>query len=104
MSFLVDFRAPSSTSTCELGYVIGIDTETADMVHLKRNMSIDSQIQSICDLFRFGSQLSNNIDLIHLQHIWNPYIQVMAFLGKKRKIPYIITQRGMLEPWLWKKK
>jgi hypothetical protein len=64
-------------------------------------MSIDSQIQGICDLFRFGSQLSNkNIDLIHLQHIWNPYIQVMAFLGKKRKIPYIITPRGMLEPWI----
>jgi hypothetical protein len=69
------------------------------MVHQRNRLTV--KIQSICDLFRFGSQLSNkNIDLIHLQHIWNPYIQVMAF-GQKRKIPYIITKRyaGTLDLW-----
>jgi hypothetical protein len=47
----------------------------------------------------FWSQLSNkNIDLIHLQHIWNPYIQVMAF-GQEKK-DSLHYPRGMLEPWI----
>jgi hypothetical protein len=67
-----------------LGLSVELVTETADMVHLKKHVDWH-QIQSICDLFRFGSQLSNkNIDLIHLQHIWNPYIQVMAFGAEKK--------------------
>jgi hypothetical protein len=68
------------------------------MVHQRNRLTV--KIQSICDLFRFGSQLSNkNIDLIHLQHIWNPYIQVMAFLGRKERFPTLLL-RGMLEPWI----
>jgi hypothetical protein len=35
---------------------------------------------------------NKNIDLIHLQHIWNPYIQVMAF-KQENEIPYIITPK-----------
>jgi hypothetical protein len=46
-------------------------------------------------LLIYGSRPSaKDIDLIHLQHIWNPYIQVMAFWARKN-IPYIITPRGM---------
>jgi hypothetical protein len=42
---------------------------------------------------------SKDADVIHLQHIWNPYIQVMAF-GLIKKNSHIITPRGMLEPWI----
>ncbi|WP_372776563.1 glycosyltransferase [Mangrovibacterium sp.] len=48
-------------------------------------------------------------DLIHLQHIWHPFIHIAATLCQQLKIPYLITPRGMLEPWImqrnpWKKK
>lgn len=66
--------------------------------------------KNLWGLFLYGSRLKHTeIDLIHLQHIWNPYIQIMAFWAQQKKIPYIITPRGMLEPWIlarnpWKKK
>jgi len=66
--------------------------------------------KNLWGLYLYGSRLKHTeIDLIHLQHIWNPYIQIMAFWAQQKKIPYIITPRGMLEPWIlarnpWKKK
>jgi glycosyltransferase involved in cell wall biosynthesis len=95
----------------KLGVTIELVTqESSDMIKLKDRANLKVRFFSIWKLYRFGSQLSaKDIDLIHLQHIWNPYIHVMAFWAYKKKIPYIITPRGMLEPWImahnpWKKK
>jgi glycosyltransferase involved in cell wall biosynthesis len=87
-----------------------ITQESSDMVELAESEHLSVHFRSIWSLFLYGSRLSNkNIDLIHLQHIWNPYIQVIAFWAYQKRIPYIITPRGMLEPWImahnpWKKK
>lgn len=57
----------------------------------------------------FANKLhTRDADLIHLQHVWDPYIHIMALAARKKGIPYIITPRGMLEPWImqhnwWKK-
>lgn len=65
--------------------------------------------KSLGQLIRFGLKLSKkDFDLIHLQHVWDPYIHVVAWLARLKGIPYIITPRGMLEPWImnrnrWKK-
>lgn len=95
----------------KLGVTIELVTqESADMIKLNERANLKVRFFSIWKLYRFASQLSaEDIDLIHLQHIWNPYIHVMAFWAYKKKIPYIITPRGMLEPWImahnpWKKK
>jgi glycosyltransferase involved in cell wall biosynthesis len=94
-----------------LGISIELVTqESADMVAIEESSNLKVNYRTISELFIYGSRLSaKDIDLIHLQHIWNPYIQVMAFWAFKKKIPYIITPRGMLEPWImannpWKKK
>ncbi|MBK0368797.1 glycosyltransferase [Flavobacterium agrisoli] len=87
-----------------------ITQESTNMADVKESTYLSVHFKSIWELFIYGSRLSNKeIDLIHLQHIWNPYIQVMAFWAYRKKIPYIITPRGMLEPWIinrnhWKKK
>lgn len=87
-----------------------VTQESSDMVKLAERAHLTVRFCSIWELFLYGSRLSaKDIDLIHLQHIWNPYIQVMAFWAYQKKIPYIITPRGMLEPWImthnpWKKK
>jgi glycosyltransferase involved in cell wall biosynthesis len=95
----------------KLGISIELVTqESANMVVVEESSHLTVHFRSIKELFIYGSRLSaKDIDLIHLQHIWNPYIQVMAFWAFQKKIPYIITPRGMLEPWImannrWKKK
>lgn len=42
---------------------------------------------------------NRKIDLIQLQSIWDPIYHQIAVLARKHHIPYIITPRGMLEPW-----
>lgn len=65
---------------------------------------------SLKQLIWLGLKLSKkDTDLIHLQHVWDPYIHVMAWFAQIKGIPYLITPRGMLEPWImnrnpWKKK
>lgn len=41
----------------------------------------------------------NNINLVQLQSIWAPQYHSVAKLCRRLSIPYIITPRGMLEPW-----
>lgn len=43
---------------------------------------------------RFGA-----IDVIHDNGIWFPYNHAMARIADKRRIPRIVSLRGMLEPW-----
>lgn len=49
------------------------------------------------------------IDLLHGHGLWQMPIHQMALLARRNNIPYIISPRGMLEPWAlnakkWKKK
>lgn len=53
--------------------------------------------------------LSEKFDLIQLQSIWERSYHQVIKIARKHDIPYIITPRGMLEPWSlsqkkWKKK
>lgn len=45
------------------------------------------------------SYSASNLQLMHGQGIWQYNIHKMASIARKNKIPYIITTRGMLEPW-----
>lgn len=53
--------------------------------------------------------LKEKFELIQLQSIWNIEYHTLARIALKHQIPYIVTPRGMLEPWSlsqkkWKKK
>jgi len=55
-------------------------------------------------LARFGAP-----DVIHDNGIWMPHNQQIARAARKRRIPRVVSLRGMLEPWAlrhrrWKKK
>lgn len=43
-------------------------------------------------------------DIVHLHGLWNPDIHRCAVICRRRKIPYVIAPRGMLEPWSLKQK
>lgn len=96
----------SVPQTCEyltlLGVKIEIVTRSSENP-VKVNTSGDFRVsfKSIKELLKFGSTISSEeIDLIHLQHVWDPYLHVIAWWSRRKNIPYIITPRGMLEPWI----
>ena len=51
----------------------------------------------------FDKTFLSNIELthavVHLQNIWDPSLHWVANKCKRENIPYIISPRGMLEPW-----
>lgn len=53
--------------------------------------------------------LAEKFDIIQMQSMWDPKYHMVAKIARKHNIPYLITPRGMLEPWSlmqskWKKK
>lgn len=95
----------------KLGVNVEIITQvTENPVIIPKNKKLKVSYKSINELYIFGSNLNKDrVDLIHIQHIWTPYVNVMAYWARKKNIPYLITPRGMLEPWIlernsWKKK
>ena len=53
--------------------------------------------------------IAEKFDIIQIQSMWNLCYHRLVKLANKHRIPYIITPRGMLEPWSlsqnkWKKK
>lgn len=53
--------------------------------------------------------IENKIDIIHYQGVWSPCYHKIAKIARKKNIAYIVSPRGMLEPWSlsqkkWKKK
>lgn len=53
--------------------------------------------------------LTEKFDIIQMQSMWAKSYHQVAQIARKHKIPYLITPRGMLEPWSlsqkkWKKK
>lgn len=46
------------------------------------------------------SNLSNeNVDIFHGHSLWREPVHIMSRIARKRKVPYIISPRGTLEPW-----
>lgn len=81
-----------------------------DPVSVDTSKNLEVKFLSFKQLVLFGRSIATNeFDLIHLQHVWDPYIHIMAWCARRKNIPYIITPRGMLEPWIlkqraWKKR
>jgi len=83
-----------------------IPEELIDNIHLISNNRLQ--------LVRLKNQLNNlinqkKISLIHCHGIWQITPHIAARLARKTNLPYIISPRGMLEPWAlnegkWKKK
>ena len=61
------------------------------VVHLVKDQSFTKALKSYL--------IENQCDIFHGHGIWQPPVHIMAKLARKNKIPYIISPRGMLEPW-----
>ena len=43
--------------------------------------------------------VNNGIDVVQLQSVWSLDYHKFAIICRRHDIPYLITPRGMLEPW-----
>lgn len=100
--------------------VRGLLQEGVDVTLLSvRTDNVSSAIDKICSNVEFlekgdareiESYLKSKVfDLIQLQSVWEPIYHRFAVVARKLQIPYVITPRGMLEPWSlsqkkWKKR
>jgi len=105
----------SVPQTCENVSKLGIEIElitrpSENPVKVNTSNNFKLTLLSLKDLVILCFTLSRKeVSIIHLQHVWDPYIHAVAFAARIKRIPYIITPRGMLEPWImnrhpWKKK
>ena len=99
------------TELSKLGVTIEIITRpSVKPVKVPENENLKVRFMTIRELQKWSKSITkSNVDLIHLQHVWDPYVHVMARAARKAGIPYLVTPRGMLEPWImkrnaWKKK
>jgi len=99
----------SVPQTCEhvskLGLEIELITRTsAHPVEVNTSRLFKLSFRSLRQLVLFGLFLSKKeVSLVHLQHVWDPYIHIIAYFARIKGIPYLITPRGMLEPWIMKR-
>lgn len=105
----------SVPQTCKQVSKLGVEVEliarpSMNSVNISVSSNFKVNYKSIFELMRYGATISSKeVDLIHLQQVWDPYVHIMAWWARRKNIPYIITPRGMLEPWIlnhnpWKKK
>ncbi len=105
----------SVPQTCERLSALDVDIilvtqPTNNPTYSRNRENFTIHFKTFWQLILFGLKLSKkNTDLIHLQHVWDPYIHVMAQIARFKGIPYLISTRGMLEPFImshnpWKKK
>lgn len=96
----------SVPQTCEYLSKIGVDIEiytrpSENPVQIIETPTYKVSFKNFRQLFLDGFKLSKNeVDLIHLQHVWDPYVHLMAWFARLKGIPYVVTPRGMLEPWI----
>jgi len=99
----------SVPQTCEQVSQLGVEIElitrtSAHPIEVNTSKSFKLSFRSLKQLILLGLSLSKKeVSLIHLQHVWDPYIHIIARLARIKGIPYLITPRGMLEPWIMKR-
>ncbi|WP_255444013.1 glycosyltransferase [Robiginitalea sp. SC105] len=102
--------------------LVGLNAEGHFYLHTKKSDNSISEAEGA--LYRYLTysksitgqfhQLKNQIielspDLLHIHTIWPISLHKSAVIARKNGIPYIISPRGMLEPWslsqkFWKKR
>lgn len=112
-SFHPDYGGPArsvsslATALAEIGFNVGVwapDQSAAGTTFLGDGSGVRRlQGNEVTALAQFGT-----VDLIHDNGIWLPHNHRLASLARNRKIPRVVSIRGMLEPWAlnhkrWKK-
>jgi len=86
----------------QLGINIEMITQsTSNPVKVETSSNFQIQFLKFLQVFyKFFSYKLFKADIIHLQHIWSLYLHIFTYIARWKNIPYVISPRGMLEPWI----
>ncbi|MCB9321710.1 MAG: glycosyltransferase [Lewinellaceae bacterium] len=105
---IIQMAANDNIDHIELYSLLTLNPILNSFLNPKINMTlIKAQIKTWS--FKLNSNLMNsNTNLFHGHGLWQMPVHQMSLTAQKRKIPYVISTRGMLEPWSleqskWKK-
>jgi len=97
----------------QFNHDISIFTSPSPNPYILKSTSLNFHLKFIKKL-SYGNTLRKIVnrgeyDLLHGHGIWQIPVHNMAKIARQKNLPYIITPRGMLEPWAlrtgkWKKK
>lgn len=76
-------------------------SKTLGMMTLERAPARRSLLHELFTQYVFikGLCVQKNIELIHLHGMWSPYLAIAALVAHFKRIPFIISPHGCLEPW-----
>ena len=85
------------------GLVVGLNKTGAETWLMTIRKSEQPWVEGV-DKFVNGKQFENVVrqikpDIVHIHGIWSLELHYCAVICRRRKIPYVIAPRGMLEPW-----
>ena len=106
----IDKNAGGTTTACvdllkSQHEIIALELYTLNSSHpieiSLKNLKIFSENPSFLDYsISLGKQLlKSKSNLFHGHGLWNLPIHQMASIARKKRIPYVISTHGMLEPW-----
>jgi glycosyltransferase involved in cell wall biosynthesis len=88
------FEPPSSQTTG------GLDLAIQSLKRFLEKSGIDVRSGSRIKEFSMGSAQQ----LAHFHGIWQPRALQISAHCRSRRVPYVVSPHGMLEPWAWKHK
>ena len=88
------FEPPSSQTTG------GLDLASQSLKRFLEKSGIDVRSGSRIKEFNIG----NAQQVAHFHGIWQPRALQISAHCRSRRVPYVVSPHGMLEPWAWKHK
>ncbi|XOV91144.1 MAG: glycosyltransferase [Bacteroidota bacterium] len=81
-----------------------VTLKSQDPIALSSLITVHSSPQPMLGLFGYSPGLSRYLEktdtnLFHGNGLWQYPVHTMANAARKRKVPYILSTHGMLEPW-----
>lgn len=96
-------RSGGGPSRSVQGLVAGLNAAGAETWLLTLNHGDEPWIEGVSRFVNGGmfEEVVRRVepDIVHLHGLWNMGLHRCAVICRRRKIPYVIAPRGMLEPW-----
>jgi len=52
----------------------------------------------------FANPRDDKVDVVHFHGLWLPRHSALSRICRARRMPYVVSPHGMLEPWAWRHK
>jgi glycosyltransferase involved in cell wall biosynthesis len=82
---------------------------------LQRTGGLELAVRAIAEFLRradvtvsFDTPLQDlgrgDSELVHFHGLWQPLFSTVSASSRRKRVPYVVSPHGMLEPWAWRQK